>query len=380
MVELLVVIAIIGVLIALLLPAVQAAREAARRMKCTNNLKQTGLGIHNFHDANSAAPPLSLAHYSTKNGVSFFVLIYPFIEQQSLYEKVSTLQGKSLDGQDAIGFNAYLTPGSSWLMSDFDWWGSLTDQERAGFSLPIYQCPSKRSGVHSSHASTDPLGRLMASGPVGDYVATLVGDDETPCAYAGTDVFVPLQDYIVGGTGTESFIARRYDFITTYYPNIVSAVRSLISFPITEIDDVNSWQARNNFSFVSDGLSNYLMVGEKFVPTAKVGQCSTVAPKGTWDCSYFSTDNILGHLGKAGRDIYIRGNALPIIARGDNDYDPTKEGQLSGLDAPHFGGNHVGIANFLVGDGSVHSISSSISHDLLHYLGNVSDGNVASIP
>src|SRR5947208_1014711 len=64
LIELMVVIAVIAVLIALLLPAVQAAREAARRAQCVNNLKQIGLGLHNYHQVNESFPP---GAYSARN-------------------------------------------------------------------------------------------------------------------------------------------------------------------------------------------------------------------------------------------------------------------------------------------------------------------------
>lgn len=96
LVELLVVIAIIGILIALLLPAVQAAREAARRMQCANNLKQLGLGLHNYHDVHKSFPP-GASHAaphvwgdkSNRHHGSFLVRILPYIEQQNLYAAIN---------------------------------------------------------------------------------------------------------------------------------------------------------------------------------------------------------------------------------------------------------------------------------------------------
>ncbi|MCL4191393.1 MAG: DUF1559 domain-containing protein, partial [Thermoguttaceae bacterium] len=110
LVELLVVIAIIGILIALLLPAVQAAREAARRSQCTNNLKQLALAVHNFHDVNKKFPPSSHSRmfwelFKDPAGAStwpdtgtggrfgwermgYLTQILPYAEQQALYDQV----------------------------------------------------------------------------------------------------------------------------------------------------------------------------------------------------------------------------------------------------------------------------------------------------
>src|SRR5689334_1255126 len=87
LVELLVVIAIIGVLVALLLPAVQAAREAARRMQCGNNLRQLGLALQNYHDVNQTFP---LNYRPVVGGTySWMQAILPYIEQQNLYSQLT---------------------------------------------------------------------------------------------------------------------------------------------------------------------------------------------------------------------------------------------------------------------------------------------------
>ncbi len=107
LVELLVVIAIIGVLVGLLLPAVQAAREAARRMSCSNNFKQLGLALHNYHSAYKQLPKHRGGTWTNGNtpvdmnnqlALSFLVGLTPFMEQQAIWEQISNPNQRRLDG------------------------------------------------------------------------------------------------------------------------------------------------------------------------------------------------------------------------------------------------------------------------------------------
>ncbi len=112
LVELLVVIAIIGILIALLLPAVQAAREAARRMQCTNNLKQLGLALHNYHASERSFPS---SGGSTNDAppvmtIGFLVTLMPHLEQKATYDRFD---------QTYWSADTNLEIGSSQILSEF---------------------------------------------------------------------------------------------------------------------------------------------------------------------------------------------------------------------------------------------------------------------
>lgn len=156
LVELLVVIAIIGVLVALLLPAVQAAREAARRMSCTNNLKQLGLSLHNYHDVFKTFPSLAQGTSTAPAGVdpagvtqygmgSGFIFLLPFMEQTALYDKFGSPQVAHTDPTTGIAYPAY----PAW--GPVAWWGWNFRPHHA--QVPGLLCPSDGGGKFSAAAN-----------------------------------------------------------------------------------------------------------------------------------------------------------------------------------------------------------------------------------
>jgi len=135
LVELLVVIAIIGILVSLLLPAVQAAREAARRMQCTNNLKQQGLALHNYHDTFKTFPigvsyslnsRVAVRHEYCAGSTNWRLSIFPFLEQTSAFNAVNF--SNDLCSQCGAASAYGLFSGSNSFLREL--------------IFPVYSCPS----------------------------------------------------------------------------------------------------------------------------------------------------------------------------------------------------------------------------------------------
>jgi prepilin-type N-terminal cleavage/methylation domain-containing protein len=203
LVELLVVIAIIGVLVALLLPAVQMARESARRTQCANHLKQLGLAAHNFNDVRGWLPPTRVSNDSSdgnQNFVTWAVILMPYVEQQNYYNQWDITMAYELHS------------------------ATVTRQ-----AVPVYFCPSRRRPT-AAFSNDAPQGGLS------DFAA---------CGGRGPNDGVDA-------TGVPNKFAHGA-MLCARYTMQASPLRVL------------NWQGLIRLSNVTDGTSNTMLIGEKNV-------------------------------------------------------------------------------------------------------------------
>jgi len=168
LVELLVVIAIIGILVALLLPAIQAAREAARRTQCNNNLKQIGVALHNYHDTNKVFP----AGYINRNPTGdpdwgWPVFIMPFMEMDALYQQLDV--------------------GKTQLVQFYNLAATTQQMELLQTPIPAYRCPSDTGKPLNNLCRFGALNPAPFSIATANYVASAGGLTTPTAPYNAVD-------------------------------------------------------------------------------------------------------------------------------------------------------------------------------------------------
>jgi prepilin-type N-terminal cleavage/methylation domain-containing protein len=324
LVELLVVIAIIGTLVGLLLPAVQAAREAARTSSCINNMKQVGFSALSFEAAKKQLPPLSLdtsgLSFAGSGGYwpvfgTYFAYILPYMESTAVYNLFDMTQPFAY----CCG-----TASANW---------NATKDPRA--TIPTFLCPSR-------HGGGPKLSKNSTTGQqTSDYVVVTYLTNGGHAAYSRSG----SNQAIMPGLPTG------YDL----------ASNAITAFKSTKLPDV------------SDGTSSTFMIGEKHQtnPTGSCGGNTTDYR----DCTPFY--NHMGPNIQVGwGELWMHGNTKGRpLGRGSADVV-----DLSVLGNPMLGSWHPGICNFVMCDGAVVSISVSIDQTLLEQLSQRADGSTAKLP
>ncbi|NBS33800.1 MAG: DUF1559 domain-containing protein, partial [Planctomycetia bacterium] len=223
-IELLVVIAIIGVLVGLLLPAVQQAREAARRSSCANNLKQVGLAVHNFHDAYKKLPPTSAGYEK----LPWTGLLLPYMELTTIYDQIT------LSDNVTAGSNSILTTAES--------------------AVGQYVCPT-RSRPRVITTLTNAM-----NGPVSDYAVTVWYDNNGDINGGGADYFWDA----IKGANTSNAASWQVGADT-------SASRTFSALKVTKT--MGKIVGRTSLKDVTDGTSKTVMIGEKALPSSMPSGC-----------------------------------------------------------------------------------------------------------
>lgn len=354
LIELLVVIAIVAILIALILPAVQRAREAAKKTECLNNMKQLGLALHNYHDAHLMFPPGQIANYfNTDNigryalpeearemnagntplrlgahGTSWILHILPMMEQQVIYNAWNFNANVRQNGEDPP------------LVLDAD--GEPVYPAKK--SLKTLYCPSRRDSMQATGLYANTI-RVHPSWQTG-------GNDYAACTGSG----ISFKDDVQGQQQTY--------FLTPVQLAATVIVGPIVSqSPFTQdptnigVFGVNS---NTNIAGISDGTSNVILVAERQIfQNPRANRPEEVSSDG-WafggPATLFSTQFPPGNQGRIESF-----NQNPNAA------------------ARHFseaGSNHTGFVNVLMGDGSGRSANINMDLRTWQNLGNRAQGSV----
>jgi prepilin-type N-terminal cleavage/methylation domain-containing protein len=330
LVELLVVIAIIGVLVALLLPAVQAARESARRSQCSNNLKQLGLAAHNFHDVYGRFPPGNTGPMPHQNYLqvpgnqclSSLAFILPYIEQKPAYDLVQTSWLVDPPGMPVWNSN-----------------GSTVSASRMKAKVLI--CPtSSDPDLGSVVCTVMNLGRNTANAPelaIFGFVSTT-----NPTAF---------NDYNQSGKTTYLGNAGYIGNIPGFRFSDSFSVEMGVAVPTStlEYQGVFGTRTTTRFSEITDGTSNVLLFGEDYGGRGLITNQNGLGPR------------FVGFL-------WI-GSGMMWTQNGLQDTVNSRTRHWY-----RFHSDHPGIVQFVFSDGSVKGISQQITRRAFIELGGIRDG------
>jgi prepilin-type N-terminal cleavage/methylation domain-containing protein/prepilin-type processing-associated H-X9-DG protein len=368
LIELLVVIAIIAVLIALLLPAVQSAREAARRAQCINNLKQIGLGLHNYHSTNNTFPMGCSASYNTLNaaspsgnacaswtGWSAQSLLLGYMEQQPIYNAANFL----LDPEFVGGPSAFanLTVVTSKINS--------------------FLCPS------DGHAGKSYFNSYYSSRGT-----TLIGSGDV----AGQD---PANPWPCGGGGTTTGVfaygnAYGLGDITDGSSNTVAFSESVVGEgpsairPTPYVTGVNIASSVLTFQQMQNPYST-LAIGQQAPGTIMMGVFQTCQTSWMAATANAGLQSNKGYSWASGAEAFSMFNTLIPPSSTQFKYGACRFGcntcgvaSADHSNISNANSNHPGGANVLMGDGSTRFVKSAVAINIWWALGTKSAGEVIS--